>query len=174
MFPAKSRRMLKSGTSSLPPCAPSAVPSFCLRLQHPVHGWCCQHDGSLYRHRPDAGRRCCSAPACTWIVPASWNACWTRSQATATTSRWTSCLPPQASMPQRGVLQWKAPFPTVTLVPTPTSTTAPLPLWCAVLRPSRPSSRNRSPRPPQNRHQRTSTPPFCSSCGRPTTPFRTR
>ena len=56
------------------------------------------------------------------------------------------------------------------LVPTPTSTTAPLPLWCAVLRPSRPSSRNRSP----HRHQRTSTPPpFCSS-GRLTTPFLTR
>ena len=51
-----------------------------------------------------------------------------------------------------------------------TSTTAPLPLWCAVLRPSRPSSRNRS----LHRHQRTSTPPFCSSCGRPTMPFLTR
>lgn len=74
-----------------------------------------------------------------------------------------------ASMPQRGVLQWKAPFPTVTLVPTPTSTTAPLPLWCAVLRPSRPSSRNRS----LHRHQRTSTPPFCNSCGRSTMPSRT-
>ncbi len=58
---------------------------------------------------------------------------------------------------------------TVTLVPTHTSTTAPLPLWCAVLRPSRPSSRNRS----LHRHQRTSTPPFCNSCGRSTMPSRT-
>ena len=49
-------------------------------------------------------------------------------------------------MPQRGVLRWKVPFPTVTLVPTPTSTTAPRPPWGGgVLRPSRPNSRNRSP-----------------------------
>ena len=35
MFPPKSRRMPRSGTSSLPPCAPSAVPSFCLQASAP-------------------------------------------------------------------------------------------------------------------------------------------
>ncbi|MEI3313594.1 MAG: hypothetical protein V8R88_06150 [Faecalibacterium prausnitzii] len=35
MFPPKSRRMPRSGTSSLPPCAPSAVLSFCSRASAP-------------------------------------------------------------------------------------------------------------------------------------------
>ena len=46
---------------------------------------------------------------------------------------------------------------------------APLGVDVEVLRPRRPSSRNRS----LHRHQRTSTPPFCNSCGRSTMPSRT-
>ena len=63
-----------------------------------------------------------------WIVPASWNACWTRSQATATIFRWTSCLLPRASMPQRAAPWWKVLFPTVTSVQMLTLITAPI-LW---------------------------------------------
>lgn len=35
MFPPKSRRTLRSVINSLPPCAPSAVPSFCSRASAP-------------------------------------------------------------------------------------------------------------------------------------------
>lgn len=84
----------------------------------------------------------------------SWNACWTRSA--TTTSRWTPFA--AAGTMQRGAAEY-------------------IHGWCRRRQPQSLPCGAAAPQPPAAEPVRTggtSTPPFCSSCGRPTMPFLTR